>query len=88
MNELEIFFRIAFLGLALILFALTIASLIKVKETKIALAAMGFAIFFIEGIVLVAGIFFSTFEPIVTTVFLVGANFIALIFFYLSIIKR
>ncbi|UCG69351.1 MAG: hypothetical protein JSV09_16500 [Thermoplasmata archaeon] len=88
MSELEVFLRIAFLGLGLILLILTIASLIKLKEIKIALAAVGFSIFVVEGIVLVGGIFFNGLEVLATTKFLVGANFIALIFFYLSIIKR
>lgn len=88
MSELEVFLRIAFLGLGLILLILTIASLIKLKETKIALAAVGFSIFVVEGIVLVGGIFFNGLEDLATTRFLVGANLIALVFFYLSIIKR
>jgi len=88
MSELEIFLRIAFLGLGLILLILTIASLIKLKETKIAFAAVGFSIFVVEGIILVGGIFSNGLESIVTTKFLVGASFIALVFFYLSIIKR
>lgn len=88
MSELETFLRIAFLGLGIILFILTIASLFKTKELKIALASVGFAIFMVEGAVLVGGIFFETLENMVTPAFLVGANFIALVFFYLSIIKR
>ncbi len=88
MSELEIFLRIAFFGLSLILLILILASLKKVKETKITLAAVGFAIFFIEGIVLIAGIFYEDIESVVTIEFLVGVNFIALVFFYLSIIKR
>ena len=88
MSELEIFLRMAFLGLGVLLLILILASLIKVKETKIALAAIGFAIFVLEGFVLVGGIFFESIEAVVTISFLVGANLIALIFFYLSIIKR
>lgn len=88
MGELEIFLRIAFLGFGLLLFILTFASFIRVKEMKMAFATAGFAVFLIEGIILVAGVFLKGFEEIVTMNFLVGANFIALVFFYLSIIKR
>jgi hypothetical protein len=88
MNELEIFLRIAFLGLGLILLILTIASFFKVKELKIAFAACGFAIFVVQGIILVGGIFSQAIEDIVTIELLIGSNFIALVFFYLSIIKR
>jgi hypothetical protein len=88
MNELEIFLRIAFFGLGIIILVLTVISFIKVKELKIALASVGFGIFMAEGAVLVGGIFLETLENLVTPAFLVGANFIALVFFYLSIIKR
>ncbi len=88
MSELDIFLRMAFLGLGLILLILTLASSIKVREIKIAFAAIGFTIFVLEGIILVGGIFSKSFESMVTISFLVGANFIALVFFYLSIIKR
>ena len=88
MNELEIFLRIAFFGLGLLLLVLTLVSFIRVKEMKIALAAVGFAIFAFSGLVLVGGVFSSDFENMVTIGFLVGVNFVALIFFYLSIIKR
>jgi hypothetical protein len=88
MNELEIFLRIAFLGLGVILLILTIVSFSKVKELKIAFAACGFALFVVEGIFLVGGISSQSIEDIVTMEFLILANFVALVFFYLSIIKR
>lgn len=88
MSELEIFLRIAFFGLGLLLLVLTLVSFIRVKETKIALAAAGFAIFAFSGLILVGGTLSSDFENNVSIGLLVGLNFIALIFFYLSIIKR
>jgi hypothetical protein len=88
MDEIEIFLRIAFFGLSIILLVLTVASFIKVKELKIALASVGFGIFVFEGAILVGGIFLSELENMATTAFLVGVNFIALVFLYLSIVKR
>ena len=88
MDELDIFVRIAFFGLGLILLALTVISFLKVREMKILLAAVGFAIFVIEGTVLVGGIFSNDIEELATLSYLVAANFIALVFLYLSIIKR
>ncbi len=88
MDDLEIFLRLAFLGLASLMFTLSLMSLAKTKETKIALATVGFSLFVVEGIVLAGGIFSSGLEGLATTGFLVGMNFVALIFLYLSIIKR
>ena len=88
MSELEIFLRIAFFGLGLLLSVLSLVSFFRVKEKKIALATVGFALFAFLGLVLVGGIFSSDFENMVSIGFLVGVNFVALIFFYLSIIKR
>ena len=88
MNELEIFLRFSFLGLSTLITIISLLSLIKIKEAKILFASIGFLIFTIEGILLSIGVFSSVIESVVTPAILVGASFIALIFFYLSIIKR
>ncbi len=88
MSELEVFLRLAFLGLAFLMFTLSLMSLARTRETKIVLATIGFGIFVIEGFVLAGGIFYSGLEDMVSTSLLVGVNLVALIFLYLSIIKR
>jgi len=88
MSELEVFLRLAFLGLAFLMFTLSLMSLAKTREIKIVLATIGFGIFVIEGAVLAGGIFYSGLEDLVSTSLLVGVNLVALIFLYLSIIKR
>lgn len=88
MNELEVFLRLAFFGLGAILFALTLGSMWKTREMKISFAAIGFGIFALEGLILAAGIFSENAEAMVNTAFLVGMNFVAMVFLYLSIIKR
>lgn len=88
MSELEIFLRVAFFGLALILFALSLMSLARTKETKIGLATAGFGLFAVEGVVLTCGIFSSAVEGWVSIGFIVGVNFVALILLYFSFIKR
>lgn len=88
MSELEVFLRLAFLGLAFLMFTLSLMSLAKTREIKIVLATIGFGIFVIEGVVLAGGIFYSGLEDMVSTSLLVGVNLVALIFLYLSIIKR
>ncbi len=88
MNELEIFLRISFLGLSTLISVISLLSLIKIKEMKIAFASLGFLFFTIEGILVTLGIFFAGVETIVTPVILVGISFLALIFFYLSLLKR
>jgi hypothetical protein len=88
MNELEIFLRVSFLGLSALLSFISLLSLIKVKEMKLALASVGFLLFTIEGILVTIGIFSSAIETMVTPFTLIGTSFIALIFFYLSILKR
>ncbi|MCK5024026.1 MAG: hypothetical protein KAR56_00235 [Thermoplasmata archaeon] len=88
MNEIDIFLRLAFLGLTALMFVLSMSAALKTKEMKLIFAAIGFGIFMIEGIILAGGIFNDGLESLVTVSFLVGANFVALVFFYLSIIKR
>ena len=88
MNELEIFIRFSFLGLSAIISIISLASLIKTKELKIGYASLGFFLFTLEGILVSGGIFSSTIEHLNTTGVLVGMTFFALIFFYLSILKR
>ena len=88
MNEIDIFLRLAFLGLTSLIFVLSSSAALKTKEMKLIFAATGFGIFMIEGIILAGGIFNDTMESLVTVSFLVCANFVALVFFYLSIIKR
>jgi hypothetical protein len=88
MNELEIFLRVSFLGLSALLSIISLLSLIKVKEMKLAFASVGFLLFTIEGVLVAIGIFSSAIETVVTPFTLIGTSFIALIFFYLSILKR
>ena len=88
MCEIEIFLRMAFLGLAAIMLLLTIISLSKVRELKLALATVGFGIFAAEGALMVAGVFAEKAEGYVGTMLLAGMNFAALAFLYLSVVKR
>ena len=88
MNEIDIFLRLAFLGLTSLMFLLSLSAALKTKEMKLIFAATGFGIFMIEGIILTGGIFSDGMESLVTVSFLVGANFAALVFLYLSIIKK
>jgi hypothetical protein len=88
MNELEIFLRFSFLGLSTLISIISLLSLTKIKEMKLAFASGGFLIFTIESILVSIGIFSAAIETMVTPVTLIGISFIALIFFYLSILKR
>ena len=88
MNELEIFLRLSFLGLSTLISIISLISLIKTKEIKIAFASICFLVFAMEGIIVSIGVFSTVFENMITTELLVGAAFISLIFFYLSILKR
>ncbi len=88
MNEIEIFLRFSFLGLSTLISIISMLSLKKIKEIKIAFASVGFLIFTIEGILVSIGVFSSVIETMVTPTTVVGISFIALIFFYLSILKR
>lgn len=88
MNELEIFLRISFLGLSTIISMISLLSFLKIKEMKIAFASVGFLLFTIEGILVTLGIFFTGVETMVTPIVLIGISFLALIFFYLSLLKR
>jgi hypothetical protein len=88
MNELEMFIRFSFLGLSSLISIISLLSLSKTKEMKMALASAGFLIFTIEGAFVTAGVFSHTVETMMTSTVLVGMTFIALLFFYLSILKR
>lgn len=88
MDEVEIFLRLGFMGLALILMALTFASWHRAREGKLLLAAAGFGIMAAEGILLALGTVSADIEAKNTIVMMVGLNFLALVFLYLSILKR
>jgi len=88
MNELELFLRFSFLGLSSLVSIISLLSLIKIKEIKVGFACVGFLLFTFEGILVSIGVFSSAVEAMVTPVTLLGISFLALIFFYLSILKR
>jgi hydrogenase/urease accessory protein HupE len=88
MNEFEMFLRFSFLGLSTLISIISLLSLKKTKEMKIAFASIGFLIFAIEGFIVSIGVFLPVVETMITTSMLVGFTLIALIFFYLSILKR
>jgi hypothetical protein len=88
MEEIEIFLRLAFAGIGLIMTALTIASWNRTREPKLMLATAGFAVLAAEGILLSLGIFSDGVEAMNTTLTLVGLNFLALVLIYLSVLKR
>jgi hypothetical protein len=88
MAEMEIFLRLGLMGMATILLALTLASWYRAREAKLILASAGFGLFMAEGLLLVLGIFYTNIETLNTTMMLVGLNFLAMTFLYLSIIKR
>lgn len=88
MNELEMFIRFSFLGLSTLISIISLLSLKKTKEMKIAFASAGFLIFTVESIIASIGVFSPVAETMMTTAILIGFTFIALIFFYLSILKR
>lgn len=88
MDEIEVFLRLALMGLALILVGLTVASWYKTRELKLLLAAAGFGIFALEGVLLALGIFMTSAEEFVSLAVLVGLNLLTLVFIYLSFLKR
>jgi hypothetical protein len=52
------------------------------------LAAAAFGIFAAEGVLLALGIFIEDIEALNTMIMLAGLNFLALVFLYLSVLKR
>ncbi len=88
MNEFEMFLRFSFLGLSTLISIISLLSLKKTKEMKIGFASAGFLVFVIEGVIVSIGVFSPVVETMMTTTILVGFTFIALIFFYISILKR
>lgn len=88
MNELEIFLRLSLAGLSIVITIISLISFWKIKDGKLALATLGFSLFAVEGGLLSIGIFSPVVEAYITVELTVGIAFLALIFFYLSIVKR
>jgi len=88
MDELEVFLRLAFAGLGLILTCLTAASWARTREPKIMLAALGFGVLAAEGLLLVFEVFLEDEGSLIGFPLLVGLNFLAMVFLYLSVLKR
>jgi len=88
MDEIDIFLRLAFMGMSLIMTGLTLASWYRARETKLLLATAGFGVLAAEGVLLTAGIFSGELETMNSVAMLVGLNFLALVFIYLSVLKR
>jgi hypothetical protein len=88
MDEIEIFFRLAFAGLGLILTALSFASWFRTREPKVLLAGVGFGMLAAEGMLLAVGVFSKDVEIFNSILTMVGLNFLAMAFLYLSILKR
>lgn len=87
MDELEIFIRFSFLGLSTLLSIISLISLVKTKEIKIAFASISFLLFTVLGIIVSLGVFSAVIEQVITIEALMVMLFFSLIFFYLSILK-
>ena len=88
MNEIEIFIRFSFLGLSTLLSIISLISLVKTKEIKIAFASISFLFFTVIGVIVSIGVFSVVVEHYITIEVLMIILFFSLIFFYLSILKR
>lgn len=88
MDEIEIFLRLAFMGVGLLLTGLTLASWIRTREAKLMLATAGFGMLAAQGVLLVSGIVSEDMEAMNTTLTLVALGFLAVLFIYLSALKR
>lgn len=88
MNDIEIFVRLSLAGLSLLITIISLVSFVKVRDGKIALASTGFFFFAVLGVLLCFGIFFPAVEAFVSVELTAGIALLALIFFYLSILKR
>ncbi len=88
MNELEIFIRLSLAGLSCVITVISFLSFLRVRDSKIGLASLGFFLFAVLGVILSLGIFFSAVESFVSVELTAGIAFLALIVLYLSILKR
>ncbi len=88
MDDFEIFIRLAFCGFSFLLFAVSLLSALRLKKSKLFFAAIGFGLFFAQGVLLGVGVFLDSAEEFVTIKNLSSLTFSSLIFLYISIIKR
>ncbi len=88
MDELEVFLRLAFAGLGTIMACLTLASWARTREPKVLLAGLGFGILATEGLLLAGEVFTDDAGGLIGLPLMVGLNFLAMVFLYLSVLKR
>jgi hypothetical protein len=89
MNGIEVFLKIAIMGLGFLLFIIMIMAYSRVKNTKLLFATVAFFLFFIKGLLLTLGLvsvyFFKTFP---TTIEISLIDFLILILLYFGIAKK
>jgi uncharacterized membrane protein YhfC len=87
MEQLEVFLRVCLLGFALILTIVALLSVPRARGLRLYLVFGAFAVFLVEGVLLVVGIFSQSVESFAGVKMLVLLNLIAVILFYGSVAK-
>ncbi len=89
MDNLELFFTVALMGFSLILFVISAITYRRVKSTRLLLVSAAFGIFFVKGLLLMAGLFSDTVgEVFAASIWIIILDFGIMAFLYLSVAKR
>jgi len=88
MNDVELFLEIFVMGAAITILVMTIISYRLAKSSKLLILSAAFFLFFIRGLGLFLGNFFSSFEDIPANSYWLGIDFLILICIYVAITRK
>ncbi len=88
MNDIEIFLEIVVMGAALVILIMTMISYRLAKSSKLLILSGAFILFFIRGLCLLLGNFYSFFEDIPANSYWLGIDFLILICIYAAITRK
>ncbi|MDP6154977.1 MAG: hypothetical protein QF682_02430 [Candidatus Thermoplasmatota archaeon] len=88
MNDIELFLEIFVMGAALVILIMSLISYRLAKSSKLLILSAAFILFFIRGLCLLLGNFYSSFEDIPANTYWLGIDFLILICIYTAITRK
>jgi hypothetical protein len=89
MDDLDLFFRVALLGFSLILFVISAVTYKRIGSRRLLLVSLAFAMFFVKGLLLTAGLFVDSIgDNFDSSMLVTMLDFAIMAFLYLSVVKK
>ena len=88
MNEMELFLEIFVMGAALVILIMTTISYRLARSSKLLILSLAFILFFVRGLCLLLGNFYSFFENIPPNSYWLAIDFLILICIYAAITRK